>query len=77
MVDPRATERNLMRAKRDDLRWRRSRSCDSGACLEVAITEQWVYVRDSKDPEGAKLQFTRAEWREFLTELAEARSGRS
>lgn len=48
--------------------WRRSsRSYGSGACVEAAA---WcgmrVDVRDSKNPRGAVLQFTPAQWNVFV-----------
>ncbi len=35
-------------------------------CVEVAFVEAAVAVRDSKDPAGAVLLFTRAEWDAFV-----------
>jgi hypothetical protein len=35
-------------------------------CVEVAETADRVLVRDSKDPEGAELVFTRGEWDAFV-----------
>ncbi|GGP17423.1 DUF397 domain-containing protein [Nonomuraea glycinis] len=49
--------------------WRKSsHSGDSGGqCVEVATNLPGVVaVRDSKDPNGAKLAFTLAEWKAFL-----------
>lgn len=48
--------------------WRRSTYC-SGAnstCVEVSINDAEVIVRDSKDPGGATLRFTVAEWEAFV-----------
>jgi hypothetical protein len=50
--------------------WRKSRSSgnNGGNCVEVARNLPGVVaVRDSKDPDGAKLLFTPEEWREFVT----------
>lgn len=47
--------------------WRRSRRCESNACVEWAPTDDGVAIRDSKDPDGAVLRFSRAEWAAFLT----------
>jgi len=42
-----------------------------GACVEVARNVPGlVAVRDSRDPDGAKLIFTPAEWRAFLAATA-------
>jgi hypothetical protein len=43
-----------------------SHSMANGDCVEVAPGAA-VLVRDSKDPEGPRLEFTRSEWRKFLT----------
>ncbi|GAA1849294.1 DUF397 domain-containing protein [Asanoa iriomotensis] len=47
------------------IEWRRR--CASGACVEVAEVGRSVAVRDSKDPDGAVVLFTRSAWSEFLT----------
>ena len=50
--------------------WRKSsRSGNSSNCVEVALGPEAVGVRDSKDPTGPALVFTRAEWAAFLTAL--------
>ncbi len=47
--------------------WRKSsRSGGQGNCVEVADTPAAIGVRDSKDPEGPVLVFTRANWEEFV-----------
>jgi hypothetical protein len=35
-------------------------------CVEVAFVGEAVAVRDSKNPQGPALVFTRAEWDAFL-----------
>jgi hypothetical protein len=50
----------------DRIRWRRSRRCDSATCVEVAVTENRVGVRDSKDADGAVLWVSRTEWSAFV-----------
>ena len=35
-------------------------------CVEVAITSEAVGVRDSKNPNGYVLEFTRSEWEAFI-----------
>ncbi len=48
--------------------FQRPKGCGIGACVEVAIDEQQVSVRDSKQGEdGAVLTFDQAEWRAFIT----------
>ena len=51
----------------DGRRWRRSRLCSSGACLEIAQEEGAFHIRDSKDPNGAVLTFTARQGEAFLT----------
>ncbi|MEU7858803.1 DUF397 domain-containing protein [Nonomuraea sp. NPDC049141] len=41
-------------------------SDNGGGCVEVALGEDEVAVRDSKDPEGPVLYFSGAEWGAFL-----------
>ena len=45
---------------------------NAGNCVEWAVTAAGVYVRDSKDRDGAELLFTHAEWDGFV---AGARAG--
>jgi hypothetical protein len=49
--------------------WAKSSYSNSGAnCVEVARTALGhVAVRDSKDPCGPQLRFTRDEWRAFVS----------
>jgi Domain of unknown function (DUF397) len=57
--------------------WRRSsRSYGSGNCLEVAAHGARVDVRDSKDPYGAGLRLTPAEWRAFVANVRGGQPGR-
>ena len=54
----------------DNVIWRKSSYSGSngGACVEVAILPGHSRaVRDSKDPGGPKLRFSREEWRAFTT----------
>lgn len=42
----------------------------NGNCVEVAgFSTELIRVRDSKDPKGPQLQFTRAEWSVLLGEI--------
>jgi len=48
------------------VRWYKSSySSDDGNCVEVADLAGTVGVRDSKDPAGAVLSFTPAQWSAF------------
>ncbi len=47
--------------------WRKAtKSGSNGACVEVRDLGHMVEVRDSKNPAGATLSFTPAEWDAFL-----------
>jgi Domain of unknown function (DUF397) len=44
-----------------------SRSSGNGNCVEVAIVDDAVAVRDTKDRSGPVLVFTAAEWSAFVS----------
>lgn len=46
--------------------WHKSSASTSGQCVEVSLQEEYVLVRDSKDPDGTVLRFTPGEWTAFL-----------
>ncbi|MGH3904497.1 MAG: DUF397 domain-containing protein [Pseudonocardiaceae bacterium] len=48
--------------------WRKSSASgqDGGACVQITCTNEHVWVRDSKNPLGPYLGFTRGEWTVFL-----------
>jgi hypothetical protein len=59
-----------MRMRADTIQgWFKSSYCGTGGggCVEVAVVDGGVAVRDGKDPSGPALQFTAAEWQAFLT----------
>ncbi len=43
-----------------------SKSWANSQCVEVNISDTVVSVRDSKNPEGPCLEFTRDEWTAFV-----------
>jgi hypothetical protein len=48
------------------LQWQKSTRCGSSACVEVAEHEGQFLVRDSKNPDGPMLTFTKQEWTAFV-----------
>jgi hypothetical protein len=42
----------VTRARPDPTAWRRSSSCESGACVEIASLGQSIAIRNSESPEG-------------------------
>lgn len=47
--------------------WQKStRSQQSGQCVELARTDGWIGLRDSKEPGGPVLVFTAEEFATFL-----------
>ena len=46
--------------------WLRSSFCDANGCVEVAAHCDEVLVRDSKDPDGPVLRYTREEFSAFI-----------
>ena len=60
-----------------DPRWRKSSySGNGGDCVEVADYDNHLMVRDSKNPEGAKLAVTTASWRAFTAKVKASLAGR-
>ena len=52
----------------NDLVWRRSRRCDTNACVEIARLEpgSGVAMRNSQTPREAILHFPPAAWTDFV-----------
>lgn len=46
--------------------WRKSTASGATGCVEVAVTADGVWVRDTKDRPGPVLRFTRTEWDAFV-----------
>jgi Domain of unknown function (DUF397) len=46
--------------------WRTSSLCDLNGCVEVAILDDQVAVRDAKDRAGPVLLFSAPEWEAFV-----------
>jgi hypothetical protein len=64
------TDDDLTRAQ-----WRKSSySGNSGNCVEVAMLDNGVAVRDSKNVHGPVLTFTGQAWKAFTRQLAAAKA---
>jgi hypothetical protein len=48
------------------LKWRRSRRCANGSCVEYANDQEAAYIRDSKYADSPVLAFSHGAWRDFL-----------
>ncbi len=46
-------------------------SGNGGACVELRATPSRILVRDSKDPNGGVLSFSRTAWRKFIDDVKE------
>jgi hypothetical protein len=46
--------------------WRRSSLCANGSCVEMAVVDGLVAIRDTKVSDGPLLQFSTTSWNEFL-----------
>ncbi|WP_433825339.1 DUF397 domain-containing protein [Actinoplanes sp. CA-015351] len=51
--------------------WQRSTFCDTAACLEIAIQDDEVLVRNSTSPDHV-LAVTRATWLAFVAGIKDA-----
>jgi len=50
----------------EDLDWRISRTCDSGACIGIARRGDVVFIGNTNQPDAPASEFTLDEWRQFL-----------
>ena len=60
-----------------ELVWHQGRTCDGGACVEVAVAGDTVLVRSSANPDGTPVALSRDEWRTFLAGVKEGIFDRS
>ena len=49
--------------------WRRSSRCEATQCVEIAQFSEHVMLRDSADPAGPTLTFSRVEWEGFAASV--------
>lgn len=50
--------------------WKKSSASGADGCVEVRRTCSNIQIRDSKDPDGAILEFTDNEWAAFVAGVA-------
>jgi uncharacterized protein DUF397 len=48
------------------LTWRKSTASDSDGCVEIAISHEFVHVRNARERGGPVLKFLHKEWAAFL-----------
>ena len=60
-----------------ELEWRKSSRSGASNCIEMAIAEQAVLVRDSKDKAGPALSFSRTVWETFVHGIRSGQLGRT
>jgi len=56
----------LAESEEQSIAWRKSTASNSGSCVEVAVRDGSMLVRDSVNPVGAELEFSPAAWSAFL-----------
>ncbi len=49
--------------------WRKSGQCESQNCVEVALGEAHVAIRNSASPDGPFIEITATAWRAFCAAL--------
>jgi hypothetical protein len=54
---------------RRNLTWRKSTKSAGGNCVEIAESGNNVHLRDSTDPAGPVLTFSRAAFRAFVADV--------
>lgn len=59
----------------DQLNWRKSSYSGNGGadCVEASSAASNVYLRDSKDQDGARVMVTAAGWRAFVGRIQRGR----
>jgi hypothetical protein len=53
-------------SEQSDITWHKSMASGASDCVEVAVVDDSVLVRNFRDPLGSVLSFTRQEWVAFL-----------
>ena len=52
-----------------EIRWHKSQASGLNGCIEVGRTAEYIYVRDSKDPNKARLRLNGAQWIYFIEKV--------
>ena len=60
-----------------ETRWRRSKRCATGACVEVARVGENFLIRDSKNLDLSPLTFSREAWEAFVAGVKADEFGRA
>jgi hypothetical protein len=53
-------------SEQSDITWHKSTASGTGSCVEVAVVDGSILVRNSRYPLGSVLTFTCDEWAAFL-----------
>jgi hypothetical protein len=67
--------REVAVAEGNQFLWRKSSASGTSGCVEVAIIDQTVLMRDSKAPDRAWLRFSLQEWSMFLEAIRKGEFG--
>lgn len=59
----------LRSSDQEVIAWQRSTASHGTNCVEAALVDHLVWVRDSKSPDGPILSFTQASWRALLAAI--------
>ena len=51
--------------------WRKSTLSSTSNCIEVAMAQDPIAIRDSKDRTGPTLSFSPSDWQAFIGEIQE------
>ncbi len=54
-------------SSQENLDWHKSRTCEGGACVQVARQGDHILIGNTNDPAGQVSEFTTDEWHNFLT----------
>jgi len=52
-----------------DICWRKSQASGLNGCIEIGRRNEYVYVRDSKDPNKSCIRVTDVQWNDFIGQV--------